>query len=212
MSGVESTEPGVRALHHLGGFGGSPAAQPRGDREAHSPNGWCILRMAGPRTLLVEEALLDAGVDAWTPRQLLSKRGPRRQGIRDVTVPMLATFAFAPWDSLPYLLDCLAMPNNPHPPFSVLRFNGKFPRITDAALAKLREAELDAKLALSASKHPKFISGSQVAVKDGAWFGMSGIVETIEGKYALVDMGGRYLAKIDTFLLESDVLQNARPA
>ena len=56
---------------------------------------WCILRMAGPRTLTVTASLVDAGFDVWTPTKAISKRRPRSNERREIIVPVLPSYAFA---------------------------------------------------------------------------------------------------------------------
>lgn len=188
-----------------------------GGTGAGNRDAWCILRMSGPRTLMVATSLAAAGIDAWTPTTTRLIRIPRSKAKRERDFPIMPTFVFVRASHLPELRRCLAMPSNPHPAFSVFRHAGRIPLIANRDIANLqavenlgieqrrqaRQRELDA--ARRATRHHVPI-GSAVTVQEGGFEGLTGIVEESDGRFALVCFGGRLRVKVASFLLDGDAV------
>lgn len=168
---------------------------------------WCILRTAGARTLPLARSLAAAGVEAWTPSATISKRRARSKTLIDVEAPILPTFVFARACHLRALLSDAASPVNPHPPFSVFRYSGKFPLIAEAEIEGLRREEQRGQIRKLRTQRKVFARDASVRVPDGPFAGMSGVVSECDGKYAVVAFGGGMRVKIATFLLEAEALE-----
>lgn len=167
-----------------------------------APTAWCILRMSGPRTLAVTSALADADFDVWTPVQVDNKRvGPKRKPVQ-VTVPLLPTFVFARHDRLGELVAFTRSPAQTFmvwdketrrmvtkgcPHFSVMRHDGRYISVSDRSLDALRVAERRGK---PLEKVRLFEPGEQVKCPDGAFEGLTGVVETTKKRYAVVVFPG----------------------
>lgn len=160
---------------------------------------WCILRMAGPRTLAVAESLKQAGYDAWTPVGFSSKRKSRNPAKERALVPVMPTYVFARASHLLDLMAEVRRPSSAHPAFSVFRWHDRVPLIADCSLDFLRRAE-------RRQRPPKaereFTKGEMVRIEDGGFAGMSGIVETGKGQYTMVCFPGFNVPiKVSTLLL-----------
>lgn len=166
--------------------------------------GWCILRTSGGKTLGLAASLNAANIEAWTPMQKTSRRRSRSKVRVQVDAPMMPTFVFVKACHLPDLEICLQLPINPHPAFSIFRYQGAIPILAGGEIAGLRQAEWESNGA--PKKANPFPPGTDVTLTEGAAAGMSGIVETAKGKFALVAFGGSVRWKIATFLLRSDVI------
>jgi hypothetical protein len=107
---------------------------------------WFILRTRGGRTLALMASLREAGFDVWTPARTLRRniRAATPSGTRliETEVPILPTFLFAREQDLDALVDAAAQEPSPHPDFSVFRYAGKIPLVSDGSVAGLREEEL----------------------------------------------------------------------
>lgn len=176
---------------------------------------WCILRTTGGRTVSLARSLERAGIEAWTPIEQQSKRRPRSKVRFEVVAPIMPTFVFVRAGHLPELARCLAEPVNPHPSFSIFRHGGRIPIIADADIAGLRVAEESAKrradrARMKAHRHV-FPVGEQVRLDEGAFAGMSGVVEGGDGKFALVAFNGGLSVKIATFLLRPENVEHMKP-
>jgi len=172
---------------------------------------WCILRTAGRRTLPLAESLAAAGYDVWTPRIIVSRRIPRSRARREQPAPLMPTFVFASTDRLADLRALAGAMVKDHPDFSIFHHFGLVPVINDADLEHVRAAEK----AMAPKRKPKraapLPAGERVRIPSGAFAGLSGIVESSDGRHTLVCFGGRLSVKIDTFLLVSDVVKDACP-
>jgi len=192
--------------------------QVKRDRGQH----WAILRMAGPRTLGVAEALNNAGIEAWTPSQMIEKRRPRSSVKLDIRVPIAPTFVFVRSEHLPTIRAALALPICPFPPFSIFQHAGRIPGVADDEITGLRaadakgEAGWDQILKQRAAQKERdardaarrtLKAGVEVKVSAPAFVGMTGVVVDSTRKIATVDLGGGFTIKIDTWLLaENDVV------
>lgn len=171
---------------------------------------WCIVRTSPGRTLPVARSLQQAGFDAWSPAQTITRRKPRTKEVREIAVPIMPTFVFVRASQLHELARVLALPVNPHPGFSLFRYHGRYPLLADQDVASLRAAEEKARKAgLKKNHRHAFPVGQAVQVKEGVGAGLSGIVEGGDGSFALVAFGGTFRMKIATFLLGTDAVQDA---
>jgi transcriptional antiterminator NusG len=166
--------------------------------------GWCILRTAGQRTLLLATSLQEAGFDVWTPQETQAKRAPRGSKAKiERVVPMMPSFVFARATALADLVGILALPSSPHPAFSIFRYNGCIPLVSDREVERLRTAE---RRIVPKAKQKIFGIGTRVHIPEGAFAGLSGIVEEGGGKSTIVCFGGNVSFSIATFLLQPDVV------
>jgi hypothetical protein len=165
---------------------------------------WCILRTGGSRTLRLADALAESGYEVWTPREIIRKRLPRRKAKAEHTAPIMPTFVFAQARHLPDLAALSQSWRNPHGDFSVQRYNDRYPLIADHELRPLRMAE---RKALPLEQVHTFDAGERVLLSEGGFSGMSGIVQTSDGRFTMVCFPGFAIPiKISTLLLleESD--------
>ncbi len=174
---------------------------------ARRTEGWCILRTSGGKTLALAASLNAANIEAWTPMQKLSRRRPRSKARVEIEAPMMATFVFVHVRHLLDLEICLQLPMNPHPAFSIFRYQGAIPILAGGEIAGLRQAEWESNGA--PKKVNPFPPGTKVTLTEGAAQGMSGVVETSEGRFALVAFGGSVRWQIATFLLRVDAIDEA---
>lgn len=144
---------------------------------------WCILRMAGPRTLTVTESLKQAGFDVWTPTKAISKRRPRSNDRREIIVPVLPSYAFARASSLNGLMLESLRQVSAHPPFSIFRYCGRVPLISDRALDNLRKIE---RRNLPEKAARMFKPNERVRITEGGFAGLTGIVKTGKGRFTMV--------------------------
>lgn len=173
----------------------------RGQRE----RGWCILRTSPGRTLTLARSLADAGYDVWTPTEtVVQQRKTRQKAAIEREAPIMPTFVFVRANRVRDLQRVLALPVNPHPQFSIFRYAGGVPLVADAEIVGLRAAEERAKRRAMKSKRKSFDIGERVRANDGAWTGLSGIIEGVDGKFALVFFGRGIPVSIATYLLEVD--------
>lgn len=170
------------------------------------PTDWCILRMAAPRTVIVVRSLRRAGIEAWTPTELVPYRSEetRKRGRRPI--PLLSTFAFARVEYLPELIGITADPVSPHPDFSILRHGDGFALIEDIELTALRIYERDSQLRADRKlPPPEFKIGAEVTLpKRDAFASMNGVIEAKEGKfYVLVFPGSTLRIKAEPWEMKA---------
>lgn len=177
---------------------------------------WCILRMAGPRTLTVVKSLAEAGFTVWTPTVAVTKRQGRSRKRKTVDTPMMPTFAFADYMELPGLLMASLAPTSPHPRFRVFKHDQGFPRVDDRSLDTLRQIEKETRLREArGGPKQKFALGAEVRAPDTAFDGMVGkVVESRKGSGNLVLVAFPGLAipvKIATWHLKAVQVDSAHP-
>ena len=166
---------------------------------------WCILRTSAARTLRLAVSLAAADFDVWTPRRTERRRLPRgRKGYREIVMPIMPTFVFASADQVADLHAAIVMPGSPHPPFSLFRYAGRVPLVEERDIAALRQAEERAQREVLKSTRHVFPVGAHVRVPEGAFAGMNGIVETSDGRHALVCFEGSFRVRIAAWLLRED--------
>jgi len=172
-----------------------------GDIGAHGPGGqrWCVLRMAGPRTLLVAESLGEAGFEVWTPVEM--RRHHRRAGKKGTVtkkLPIMPTFVFAHNRHQDDLAAITRMPVSPHPPFSLFQYLDRIVTVRDSELQRLRDVEIRA---LPKPKQPTLPVGTKVKPEQGPYTGLSGEVVASKNGICLVFFGGWMTVEIETLQL-----------
>lgn len=169
---------------------------------ARQAKDWIILRTSGRNTILLSETLNEAGFTAWTPVEVVRvRKRPRSPATELRSFAMTPSFVFARSDRLASLLALSNTHRKRQPDFSVFHYLGGIPTIADASLEHLRSMELKA---APKEKRAQYAIGSTVRVPEGPFAGMSGIVETDDGKFALVGFGGRMKVRVASFLLRPD--------
>jgi len=172
---------------------------------------WCILRTGGSRTLPLVRSLAGVGLDVWTPIAMTERRKGRSRVRVEAAAPILPTFVFARADDLSELLAIETALTSQHPQFSLFRYAGRIALIADAELAQLRTEESRAALARRRKERHVFEKGARVTVPDGAFTGLTGIVEDGgNGKFTLV-IFNQLPIRIASFLLKADDVQKAKP-
>lgn len=174
---------------------------------AMQEDGWCILRMSGPRTLSVAASLADAGYEVWTPARLISQRLPRSKKRVERSIAILPTFVFAHARHEADLLRESKSLVSRHPRFSVFHYLGRVPLVSETDIAGARAEEAKWLLAEKKRQRPAFPIGQRVRVKEGIATGMTGIVTRPGGEFALVLFGDREM-KIASWLLAKEQIEN----
>lgn len=173
---------------------------------------WCILRTAARSTLRLADGLSASDYEAWTPVEVIRRRVPRKNDAQAIPAPIMPTFVFARASQMPGLFALAADPMTALPSFSVFRYRDRIPLVCDSELRALRAREdRSRREVLKAGKAAPYRHGDMVRAPDGAFAGMSGIVEMSDGKHTLVMFGGRFGVKIDTFLLRENEIGTDRP-
>ncbi|ALJ14105.1 transcription termination/antitermination protein NusG [Sphingopyxis macrogoltabida] len=168
---------------------------------------WCILRTGGSRTLPLCRSLNAAGLDAWTPTGVADRRRGRSRARVEAPAPILPTFVFAAASNIETLLALSSSPINPHPSFSVFHHEGRVAIVAEAELAQLRTEEGRIALVRKRRERHVFAKGAKVAVPDGPFAGLTGVVEDGgNGKFTLV-MFGEMPIQIASFLLRAEDIQ-----
>lgn len=180
---------------------------------------WCILRTHGGRTLPLARSLADAGICAWTPVEHIRRRIPRsKEKEREFRpVPYLPTYVFAPAADLGELRRLEAAEESGHPAFSIFRHCGASVLVPDAEVAALRQRETESARRMEQSvaaqeRHGRrqreraepYAQGAPVSVEQGAFAGLSGIVEESDGRHTLVLFGTSLRVTIETSTLRGN--------
>jgi hypothetical protein len=171
--------------------------------------GWCILRTSGRNTLALADHLKREGFEVWTPVDHQPRRLPRRKQRVERQAPLMPTFVFAKASAL---ADLIALSEQPGRPigFSLFRDGRRVPAIEDGELDALRGEETRSlarcRKAMQAGRRSTrvYARGETVRVPEGSFGGMTGIVETSDGRFTLVCFGGAMSVKISTWLLAPD--------
>lgn len=180
---------------------------------------WIILRTKGRSTLSLAASLAEDGYEVWTPVQVKTVRIARANLRREVRLPLMASFVFARTRHLIDLLQLADMAVKPrrgnglrqpaHPDFSVFHHNDQIPLVHDRHLEPLREAE---HRRLPKSKLKPYASGADVRITKGSFEGLSGVVESSDGKSCKVWVslfGRHHKVDISTFMLAPERLAKA---
>lgn len=178
---------------------------------------WAILRCSNCKTLELAASLTDAGFEAWSPAETISRRarsGNKRQEVRQ---PLIASFVFAKADRLE---DLLALSHSPtlnyrvwdselrrmvvrgHPYFRVSHLR----HVPDAQLASLRTIEHKRR---PKGKARAFNKGDPVRITEGSFAGLNGVVDECRGDYAMIVLDDWSVpAKVATWLLHPPLDDN----
>ena len=190
-------------------------------------DGWCILRTGGQRTVALARSLSEAGFEAWTPIQIRFREKTRRKPAEERAMPILPTFVFARARHLVDLNRLTRADIHPHPQFSIFRYQGVPPIISDQRISGLREAEAaaikvaDARRRSDAGKALKdakdqlrraLPKGKSIDMPTGPFAGFTGVVESSTRKEAWVILPGGFRLKIDTWLVAQDVTKEPQLA
>lgn len=172
---------------------------------------WAILRTSGARTLPLVRSLNDDGIEAWSPRKTLERRRGHNRIPFKVEVPILPTFAFVPAGMCDDIRCILASPVNRHPGFRLFTYRDAIPLILDKELAELRLVEERESVAIRKKDRYNFSERARVRVEDieSAFLGMSGVVESCDGKRAWVNFGGSLRVQIGAWKLLTEQVQAA---
>jgi hypothetical protein len=163
---------------------------------------WCILTTSPARTLQVEKSLTDAGFTVWTPKATERRRIGRKREQVEQCFAVAPGYLFADADQLHRLIsasksagaeyrrwdrELRRMVAHRHPPFTVFRYQNEFAVIGDAALDPLRLAERRSK---ALPKKTLIELGKAVLFPGSGFEGLTGVVDAIEGSYAVVRFPG----------------------
>lgn len=175
-------------------------------------DGWCILRCAPARTLKLAASLSGAGLEAWTPTETQRRmgRGKQRKVEELRPAPITPSFVFVRAADRDELLRLRALPVSPHPAFSFLRHRGAIPVVRDRSLAPLRAEEERRHRQHRKTTRRVVEAGSVIAPTEGAFAGMTGVVERCKGqggKEAVVNFGRGLVVSIATYLIDPGMVQ-----
>lgn len=174
---------------------------------ARGRDGWCILRTRGANTMKLAASLTASGLDAWTPIEILTKRKGRARDRVEEKAAILPTYVFARSAHINDLLRICGLLVSPHPGFSIFRQYDRIPIIAERDIASLKAAEEAAALTQRKRVRNVVPIGTSIRVSEGAFAGMSGIVEQSDGKSAIVAFGGNFRVSIASWLLPQDLLE-----
>lgn len=176
----------------------------------YGADSWCILRCKPARTLLLAVSLNEAGLEAWTPTATIKRRRPGgRSGTEARDVPLTPTFVFARAAALPDLQREARDPTSSHPAFSVFRYYGAVPILSDREVERLRVAE---RQSTPKAHRRTFATGSTIKPSEGPYAGMSGVVKHSDGRHTIVAFGGWMDVKIETFAIRSGDVREVQTA
>ncbi len=102
---------------------------------------WIVLRCASSQTLRLADSLNEAGFEAWSPREIVTKRKGRDRVKVQIPKAVMPSYVFARASDLIDLVRTSKALSSPHPDFSLFRYYSRFPLIADATLDPLRIAE-----------------------------------------------------------------------
>jgi len=154
-------------------------------------------------------SLRDSGISAWTPIGSVTKRKGRARDRVDSPTPIMPTFVFARSSHIGELQRLRTLILSPHPAFSIFRHLNRVPIISDHDICSLRDAEERSAIQVRKRQRNVVPIGSSVHVSEGAFAGMSGIVEESDGKTAVVAFGGNFRVTIAAWLLPENLLTAA---
>lgn len=146
---------------------------------------WLVLRCSGPSTLPLARSLSESGLEVWTPTETSTRRVPRANVKRRLTVALLPSYVFARATHLAELLSLASNPTGAHKGFSVWHTADKVPLIADASLEPLRTVERK-----RTPMQRQLTPGEKVRLRDGGFEGLTGQIEGIRGQYAMVAIPG----------------------
>lgn len=160
--------------------------------------GWCILRTSGGNTLPVANALVDAGFEVWTPAIMEMRRHGRSRVRKQILSPLASGFVFAREHQIHELVTLSRTPSLTYQVwnsearrmerhgcthFSVFRYQGQYPRVSDRSLDPLRQAE---QRAAPRAKIVPLDPGQEVRCPEAGFDGLVGVVQKSKGRHTLV--------------------------
>ena len=160
---------------------------------------WCILRCSGRPTLRLAASLAEDGFEVWTPSRTETRRVPRMNARREVTLPILPGFVFASAAHLWTLHDLAEDPKS-RIAFSLFRYLDRFPLIADAELQHMRA--LEQRLARPRKAKRPLDHGALVRVEGGSFHGLSGVVQRSSRGETVVVFDGKWQVKVSTCSLK----------
>lgn len=170
---------------------------------------WCILRTGGARTLPLAAALAAAGFEAWTPSEMVKRRVCRSRKAKEAQpAAIMPTFVFVRARHLPDLHHILRLPSNPYPAFSLFRYLGDVVRVRDSEVERLRVVE---RRALPRAQRPTYQPGAGVRLAEGPYAGMSGVIQSSNGRRTMIAFGGWMTIEIETSTLPPDAVEQMKP-
>lgn len=159
---------------------------------------WCILRCSSAHTMRLAHSLTDAGISAWSPVEVKSKRVPRANIKRQVVIPLMPSYVFADARKLFDLIELAEAEHKAQPDFRLFRSAERIPLIADCNLDALRLTEK--KRTVEARK--AFTKGETVKLTDGGFTGLTGTVESAQGQFVMVAIPGfNYQLKVAAWCL-----------
>lgn len=169
---------------------------------------WVILRTNTMRTLPLMRSLQAAGIEAWTPARTERRagRGRQRKQVTQFDVAITPTFVFVPEVNLSELQRIRDLPASPHPSFRVLRHLDRVPLVSEASLAPLRAAEQRFARSLLKSTRFRVEAGTSVRMKEGAFEGMTGIVERSGDRETVVNFGHGFVVSIASWIMGTNAV------
>lgn len=172
---------------------------------------WCILRTTAGSTIPLLKSLSAIGFDVWTPVHVYRRRMPRTKAKVEREEAMMPTYLFARADRLTDLVELSVLPVKDHRDFRLFQQQNRYPLLGDQALAALRTEER--KLQVVEKTKPGFAKGDRVKLTEGGFAGMSGTVESVQGKFASVAFPNYFgnSIKIASWHLLPDSVRGAEP-
>jgi hypothetical protein len=182
---------------------------------------WCILRTSKSHTLALARSLGEDGFEVWTPIETIVVSVPRANAKREVQRPMLPRYIFAHRRHLYDLLRLAAADEKPrrgagllqpaHAGFSVMRWFGRIPLVSEGELAALRRIEERRKPKKRAA-YSLPVGATARVTGNVLCGGMTGqVLRSTENETTLIFAGGKRL-KLATSLLEIDEAYQAGKA
>lgn len=177
---------------------------------------WCIIRTSAGRTLGLMASLSVAGIEAWTPRQILRKSKPGRAGRKPVNVEaeqaMLPGYLFVRAEHVRDLAAIRRLPASIHAPFSFFTIGGRIPLVADGDMEHLRRAEERALKTTRRIRRRHLVMGQRVSFTQGAFAGLSGVVQSAKGQAAQIVLDGGLQIKVASWHIGEDEIEQAHSA
>jgi transcription antitermination factor NusG len=194
---------------------------------SHAVERRVILRCANCKTLELAASLTDAGFEAWSPVEVEKKlvKDPRKliaDKVVETRIPLTPSFVFANADRMD---DLLALSHSPtlnyriwdselrrmvtkgHPHFRLFRHLGEIAVIAAVHLEPLRNIERRRK---PRGAVKPIAVGTLVRLTEGGFAGMTGMVDSVRGKRAIVSFSQYpFPVEFPTWLLREELDRSA---
>jgi hypothetical protein len=135
---------------------------------------------------------------------MVTRRMGRKRERVEQAAPVTATFVFARVHHLADLLALAKSPTSPHPAFSVFRHRDRIPVVDNRSLNPLRAIEERERTRKMKATREAIPCGTKLRMEEGAFTGMTGVVEGGNEKEALVNFGAGFIVKIATWIVRTD--------